>query len=121
MKKQTKKVQKKQSVKDLIHRLTYRVEWSEEDNVHIAIALELPSIQAHGNSPEKALHEVEVALELALDWMIEKGEKLPEPISLRKFKGDMMVRTSPEKHRDIAMRAAESGVSINQYILSKIG
>jgi predicted HicB family RNase H-like nuclease len=52
--------------------------------------------------------------------MEDDHQDLPEPIAIHNFKGNLTLRTTPEKHREIALRAAESGVSINQYILSKI-
>lgn len=107
--------------KILIEKFTYRVEWSEEDQTHVAYALEMPSVKAHANSAEGALREVKIPLELALLDMAENNEKIPEPLSVQNFKGNLSVRTTPEKHREIAVRASESGVSINQYILSKIG
>lgn len=112
---------RKTALKELINKFTFRTEWSDEDEVHIAHALELPSVKAHGKTPEDAIKEVKTPLELALEMMAEEGKELPEPISLQSFKGNLTLRTTPEKHREIAVRAAESGVSINQYILSKIG
>ncbi|MCM2280677.1 MAG: type II toxin-antitoxin system HicB family antitoxin [Bdellovibrionaceae bacterium] len=108
-------------IKDLVNKFTYRSEWSEEDQVYIAHALELPSIRAHADTPEGAILEVKIPIELALESMHENGEKLPAPIGAQKFKGNLTVRTTPEKHREIVMRAAESNVSLNQYILSKLG
>jgi predicted HicB family RNase H-like nuclease len=108
-------------IKDLISKLTYRVEWSEEDGAHIAFALELPSVKAHASTPEGAIREVKNPIEMAFESMLEDGQKLPEPIGAQSFKGNLTVRTTPEKHRQIAIQAAESNVSINQYILSKLG
>ncbi len=106
--------------KKLINKLTYRAEWSDDDKVYVAYAIELPSVKAHGKTAEEAIKEVKIPIEETLEWMSEEGEQLPEPISLQHFKGNLTVRTTPERHREIAIRAAESGVSINQYILSKI-
>ena len=108
-------------IKELIEKFTYRVEWSEDDKAHIAYALEMPGVKAHADSSVEALVEVRVPLEMALQDMLDNRETLPEPLSMQNFKGNLTVRTTPDKHREIAIRAVESGVSINQYILSKIG
>lgn len=108
-------------IQELVNKLTYRAEWSDEDQVYIAYAVELPSVKAHADTPEDAIREVKQPIEVALEWMKEDGKPLPEPLSLQKFKGNLTLRTTPEKHREIATRAAESNVSINQYILSKLG
>ena len=49
---------------------TYRVEWSEEDNTHIARCLEFPSLQAHGKTAIQALKEIE-----KLHQLIEEMDK----------------------------------------------
>jgi hypothetical protein len=49
---------------------------------------------------------VKKPIKLALELMIEKGEKLPEPLSTQSYKGNLSVRTTPQKHKEIAMRAA---------------
>ncbi len=46
---------------------------------------------------------------------------LPEPLSLREFKGKIALRVPPEQHRELAMEAAEQGVSLNRLISKKLG
>jgi predicted HicB family RNase H-like nuclease len=111
----------KKQISEILNRFSYRAEWSEEDGVFIAFALELPSVKAHSTTPEGAVKEVKTPIKMALEMMLENGEKLPEPLSTQSYKGNLSVRTTPEKHKEIAIRAAEAHVSINQYILSKIG
>jgi predicted RNase H-like HicB family nuclease len=62
---------------------TDRIEWSEEDGVHIARCLEFPSLMAHGNTAVKALSEIEKAVAESLKWMEEENEPLPEPFGLK--------------------------------------
>ncbi|MDR1900833.1 MAG: type II toxin-antitoxin system HicB family antitoxin [Treponema sp.] len=104
----------------LIDKYTYRVEWSQEDNVHIARCLEFPSLMAHGNTPEKALLEIEKVVAESINWMEEEKEPIPEPFGLKKFKGNLTLRVPSEIHKKLVMKSAEEGVSLNQYILSKI-
>lgn len=99
---------------------TYRVEWSEEDQLHIARCLEFPSLLAHGRTVEKALREVKQVVAHTLVWMREENEVVPEPFGLKKFKGNLTLRVPAETHRELAIKSAEQGVSLNQYILSKI-
>lgn len=106
---------------ELVKRYTYRVFWSDDDQEFVATCLEFPSLSGMAETQEEALREVQIAVHGAIEWMIEDGDQPPEPLSLQKFKGNLTLRTTPEKHREIATRAAESHVSINQYILSKLG
>ncbi len=71
------------------NKYTYREEWSEEDGVYIARCLEFPSLAAHGPTPEEAFKEIREVF-----------------VFLRHV------------HKEVSMRAAGEGVSINSYIVS---
>lgn len=102
------------------HKYTYRVEWSEEDQVHIAHCLEFPSLNAHGKTPERALKEIRFVVANTLRWMKKDNEEIPEPLGLKQYRGNLTLRVPSEVHRQLAIRSAEEGISINQYILAKI-
>jgi predicted RNase H-like HicB family nuclease len=101
-------------------RYTYRIEWSEEDQVHLARCLEFPSLMAHGDTPEKALAEIEFVVSESIRWMVEEGESVPQPLGSRRFKGNITLRVPPDVHRRLAILSAEQGVSINQLVLSRL-
>ena len=105
---------------EIIDKYTYRVGWSEENGVHIARCLEFPSLAAHGNTPEAALAEIKKVVLASIEWMKEEGETLPVPFSVTRYKGSLTLRVPPSVHRDLVIRSAEEGVSLNQYILSLI-
>ena len=107
-------------MKNKIDKYTYRVEWSEEDKAHLARCLEFPSLIAHSKTPERALKEIRLVVSETIKWMAEEGEEIPEPLGLKGFKGNLTLRVSPEIHRQLAIKSAEQGISINQYILSRI-
>ena len=104
----------------IIEKYTYRVEWSEEDQLHIGRCLEFPSLAAHGSTVRCALKEIEKVVEEAIVWMQEENEEIPEPFGLKRYKGNLTLRIPPEVHRNLSIKSAEEGVSVNQYILSKI-
>jgi Uncharacterized protein encoded in hypervariable junctions of pilus gene clusters len=101
-------------------RYTYREEWSEEDGVYIARCLEFPSLAAHGESPEMALSEIRSVVDIVINDMAKKGETLPKPFGTREYSGRLVLRLPKELHRDTALRAAEEGVSLNQYLVSRL-
>ena len=103
-----------------IDKYTYRIEWSEVDQCHVARCLEFPSLAAHGDTIEEALREIEYVVAKSVKWMQEAGEAAPEPLGLKKFKGLLTLRIPPEKHRDLAIRCAEEGISLNRFILSRL-
>jgi len=107
-------------MKNSIDKYTYRIEWSEVDQCHVARCLEFPSLAAHGDTTEEALREIGYVVAESIKWMQEEGEAAPEPLGLKKFKGLLTLRIPPEKHRDLAIRCAEEGISLNRFILSRL-
>jgi len=99
---------------------TYRIEWSEVDQVHIARCLEFPSLAAHGATPEAALQEIEFVVAESIKWLEEESEMVPEPLGARRYKGNITLRVPPDVHRHLAILSAEQGVSINQLVLSRL-
>lgn len=104
----------------LVEKYTYRIEWSEEDNTHIAKCLEFPSLLTHGETAQEALKEIEFVVGETISWMKEDGEVIPEPLSARKYKGNLTLRVPPELHKSLVIKALEERVSINQYIISRL-
>jgi predicted RNase H-like HicB family nuclease len=107
-------------MKNIIHKYTYRIEWSEEDGCHLARCLEFPSLSAHGDTEEDALREIKLVVRETIQWLKEESESIPEPLGLKRFRGHITLRIPPEKHRELAVRSAEEGISINQLIASRL-
>ena len=99
---------------------TYRIAWSEEDGCHVARCLEFPSLAAHGATVDEALSEIDHVVDESIKWLEEEGEPIPEPFGLKKFRGNITLRIAPEKHRELAIKSAEEGVSLNQLIASRL-
>jgi len=101
-------------------RYTYRIAWSQEDGVFVARCVEFPGLDAHGRSQAEALRQIKTAVAEALKWLSDEKRDAPEPLGSKKFRGHLTLRVPPEVHRELAIKAAEEKVSINQLILSKI-
>jgi predicted RNase H-like HicB family nuclease len=54
------------------------VYWSDEDAIWIAEAPDLKPCAAQGNTPEQAVAELRVAMDLWLEVAGEKGQSIPE-------------------------------------------
>jgi predicted HicB family RNase H-like nuclease len=107
-------------MKNKAERYTYRIEWSQEDGIFVARCVEFPGLGAHGHSQEEALRQIKAAVAEALKWLRDEKRSAPEPLGTKKFRGHLTLRVPPEVHRELAIKAAEEKVSINQLILSKI-
>lgn len=101
-------------------RYTYRVTWSEDDQEHVGLCVEFPSLSWLAGDPEQALRGIR---QLVCDCVADlraNNEPVPDPLSARQYSGKFMVRVPPETHRMLAIEAAESGVSLNRLISSKL-
>ena len=99
---------------------SYRVLWSEEDQEHVALCTELPSLSWLAPTPEGALRGIRKTVAEVVADMQASGEKIPEPLVFRKYSGKFMVRIPPETHRYLAMEAAEEHVSLNRLVSAKL-
>lgn len=99
---------------------TYRIEWSDDDQLHIARCLEFPSLAAHGETSEKALKEIQFVVAESIRWIEEEGGVAPESLGARHYKGNITLRVPTDVHRNLAILSAEQGVSINQWVLSRL-
>ena len=101
-------------------RYTYRVTWSEEDGEYVGLCAEFPSLSWLASTPEAALAGIrQVVAEVVAD-LGATGEPVPEPIAVRRYSGKFMVRIPPEIHRQLALEAAENGVSLNRVVSAKL-
>jgi len=99
---------------------TYRVTWSEDDNEYVGLCAEFPSLSWLDSTPERALKGIRKVVSDALLDMGKNDEPIPEPIGSKHFSGKFMVRIPPDVHRKLSIQAAESGVSLNRIVNSKL-
>lgn len=99
---------------------TYRVSWSGEDGEYVASVVEFPSLSWLDADQGKALRSlVELVDEVVAD-LEASGESIPEPIADRRFSGKFNVRLPESLHRELALAAAEQGVSLNRLVSDRL-
>jgi predicted HicB family RNase H-like nuclease len=103
-----------------INHYTYRVTWSAEDQEHVGLCAEFPSLSWLASTPEKALAGIRRVVANVVDEMKASGEPVPEALSEKKYSGRFMVRIPSAVHRTLATEAAEQGVSINRLVSAKL-
>lgn len=104
---------------DVTH-YTYRVSWSPEDDEFVASVVEFPSLSWLAPSQVEALRGLESLVKEVVDDLRESGEEVPEPISERSYSGKFNLRLGEDLHREVALRAAEANISINQWVVRKL-
>lgn len=53
--------------------------WSEEDQAYIVSVPELPGCMADGKTPEEAVKQAQIVIDLWIETALEDGETIPEP------------------------------------------
>jgi predicted HicB family RNase H-like nuclease len=101
-------------------RYTYRVTWSEDDKEYVGLCAEFPSLSWLSATPEAALKGIRKIIAETIADMESNEEIVPDPIACRQYSGKFMVRVPPDVHRNLAIRAAESGISLNRVVSSKL-
>ena len=99
---------------------TYRVTWSEEDGEYVGLCAEFPSLSWLARTPEAALKGIRRLVNKVAADMIQNKESIPDPIATKHFSGKFMVRVPPDVHRQLAIQAAEAGVSLNRLASAKL-
>ena len=99
---------------------TYRVVWSTEDGDFVATVAEFPSLSWLAASQVEALQGLEALLAEVVDDMQAEGEDIPEPLSERSYSGKFNLRLGEKLHREVALRASEENLSINQWVVRKL-
>jgi predicted HicB family RNase H-like nuclease len=101
-------------------RYTYRVTWSAEDNEHVGLCAEFPSLSWLAQTPEAALKGIRKVVANVVADLEANGEAIPEPLAIKQYSGKFMVRVPPALHRRLVLEAAEAGVSLNRIASVKL-
>lgn len=98
----------------------YRVLWSGEDGEYVATVAEFPSLSWLDADQTKALRGlVDLVADVVAD-LEASGEPIPAPISERRFSGKFNVRVPESLHRELALAAAQEGVSLNRLVSDRL-
>ena len=103
-----------------IKHYTYRVTWSPEDDEHLGLCAEFPSLSWLAKTPEGALKGIGKVVADVVTDMQASGEPVPEPMTEKHYSGEFRVRIPPLLHRKLALTAAEQGVSLNRLASVKL-
>ena len=103
-----------------IQHYTCRVTWSPEDGAHVGLCTEFACLSWLAKTPEAALKGIQKLVgDVAAD-MLSKGEPVPVALADKSYSGEFRVRIPPLVHRNLALLAAEQGVSLNRLASAKL-
>ena len=93
------------------------VEWSEEDQCYIGTCPGLMLGGVHGPVESEVYKELCRTVEEWLKIHKDDGDPLPAPTVRSNYSGKFVVRVSKEMHKELAIRAAREGQSLNSYCI----
>ena len=96
------------------------VEWSEGDGCYVGRCPELFLGGVHGKNEAKVYQELCVAVADVVAMKKEHGDPLPDSLSGKRFSGKFVLRTTPEMHRTLAIRALQAGDSLNNFVVKHL-
>ncbi|NJK52157.1 MAG: type II toxin-antitoxin system HicB family antitoxin [Leptolyngbyaceae cyanobacterium SU_3_3] len=99
---------------------TYRVIWSQEDQEFVGLCAEFPGMSWLDADQQAAFSGIVTLVQDCLDDLAAHHEPIPTPLSKKQYSGKFMVRIPPEQHRQLAIQAAEQGISLNRLASSKL-
>jgi predicted HicB family RNase H-like nuclease len=92
----------------------------DEDGDFLAHFIELPNVSAFANTPEGALHELKIAWEGVKTSYRNHNEPIPVAPTKKEYSGQFNVRIDKRVHRELAIEAAQSGLSLNALVSQKL-
>lgn len=92
----------------------------DEDGDFLAHFIELPNVSAFANSPEDALRELKLAWEGFKESYRNHNEPIPVAPAKKEYSGQFNVRIDKRVHRELAIEAAQAGLSLNALVSQKL-
>ncbi len=92
----------------------------EDSGEWVAHFIELPNVSAIGDTPEEALHELEIAWEAMKESYKKHGDEIPVAPIKKEYSGQFNVRIDKRIHRALAIEAARAGITLNALVAQKL-
>lgn len=98
----------------------FTVQLIAEDGEWLARLAEVPTVSAYGETGEEAFKELGEAWRLMKESYESRGLPIPIAPSKKTYSGSFNVRIGKQLHRDLAVEAAQVGVSLNALVSQKL-
>jgi len=96
------------------------VEWSEEDRCFIGSAPPLIGRCCHGKNEAGVYAKLCKIVEEWVALYKGEGKRLPPPSAGKEYSGKFILRTGENLHRLLAIRALQSGDSLNNFVVKTL-
>ena len=100
--------------------LPYTVEIKKTEEGYFAKVVELPGCMTWTEDFAGLQEMIEDAMATWIEDALEDGDPVPEPEDANDYSGRLNLRIPKSLHRDLARRATEEKVSLNQLMVSEL-
>lgn len=94
------------------------VQWSDEDACYVVTIPAWQNARTHGATIEEAVRHAHEVLSLLIESAERHGEPIPD--AERRYSGNLRLRLPASLHGRLAREAEREGVSLNQWIVSRL-
>jgi predicted HicB family RNase H-like nuclease len=91
------------------------VEWSEEDGCYVGTCPGVIYGGVHGDDETKVYQELCQAVKEAVELYKADNKPLPSATANKEYSGRFVLRVEKALHREVAIKALQSGESLNSY------
>jgi predicted RNase H-like HicB family nuclease len=95
---------------------TIEKETDKKQSYYIIRVNELPGACTDAPTIEEGMREIEDVIQAVIELYLKNGEKVPEPINKKKFKGNIAYRTTSERHYYLAKLAHQQHKSLSKTL-----
>lgn len=92
----------------------------DDEGDFLAYFVEMPNVSAFGDTPEQALNELKIAWEGVKKSYRKHGEPIPIAPAKKEYSGRFNVRIDKRIHRNLAIEAAQAGITLNALVAQKL-
>lgn len=96
------------------------VEWSEEDQCYVGSVPGWIGKCCHGDDETKVYEELCQIVDEWIGIYKEEGRPLPSATAGKKYSGKFVLRTDPDLHQALAIRALKEGESLNSFVVKTL-
>lgn len=100
--------------------LPYTVEVRHDEDGWFAKIVELPGCMTWADTFEGLGAMIEDAKLGWIEGALENGDPVPEPRGTEDYSGKVVLRMPKSLHRDLARKAKDEGVSLNQIMVANL-
>ena len=91
------------------------VEWSEEDQCYVGSSPGIIGPSCHGDDEAKVYKQLCAIVDEWIEIHQEDNIPLPEPTLSKDYSGKFVLRVGKDLHKALAIRATQTGESLNSF------